>query len=157
MKVFNDFNTTVEDAFDEVDPNWRSYNGLVICGTHTPKNKPIDVMLRQIKHAREDGTPFYGECFGYQLAVIEYARNVLGIKDATSEEFGEGTFVIKKLPELNVGLKDGESFWNNYKATITIPDIKNFYIAQYHASYQSRKGKPHKQITSFLRYAKMVS
>ena len=37
--------------------------------------------------------------------MIEYARNVLGIKDATSEEFGQGTFIVKKLPQLKVGIK----------------------------------------------------
>ena len=39
----------------------------------------------------------------------------MGIKNATSEEFGQGVFVVKKRPELKVGLHDGESWWSNYE------------------------------------------
>jgi len=40
-----------------------------------------------IQYAREHGIPFLGLCYGLQLAVIEYARNMAGIQEATSEEF----------------------------------------------------------------------
>jgi CTP synthase len=39
--------------------------------------------------AREHGVPYFGICFGMQMAVIEAARNLAGIKDASSTEFGE--------------------------------------------------------------------
>ena len=39
-----------------------------------------------IKHARNQGIPFLGICFGFQMAVIEFARNVCGIADANSSE-----------------------------------------------------------------------
>ncbi|MCF7958216.1 MAG: CTP synthase (glutamine hydrolyzing) [Phycisphaerae bacterium] len=39
-----------------------------------------------IKYARENGLPYLGICFGFQMAVVEYARNVCGIKDANSSE-----------------------------------------------------------------------
>jgi CTP synthase len=44
--------------------------------------------LAAISYAREHKKPYLGICFGMQLAVIEYARNVLGMTDATSTEFG---------------------------------------------------------------------
>jgi CTP synthase len=44
--------------------------------------------LAAIAYARENKKPYLGICFGMQLAVIEFARNVLGIKDAASTEFG---------------------------------------------------------------------
>jgi len=44
-----------------------------------------------IKYARENGVPFLGICLGMQLAVIEYARNVAGITDASSTEFNRST------------------------------------------------------------------
>ncbi len=48
-----------------------------------------------IKFARENKIPFLGICLGMQLAIIEYARNVVGIKTATSMEFSEeGEFLI---------------------------------------------------------------
>jgi CTP synthase len=44
-----------------------------------------------IQHARVTQVPFFGICFGMQLAAIEFARNVCGITDATSREFQQGT------------------------------------------------------------------
>lgn len=47
--------------------------------------------MKAIRFARENGVPFLGICLGMQLAVIEYARNVAGIADATSTEFNRST------------------------------------------------------------------
>ncbi|BCT89018.1 CTP synthase [Acinetobacter variabilis] len=47
--------------------------------------------MKAIRFARENGVPFLGICLGMQLAVIEYARNVAGIPDATSTEFNRST------------------------------------------------------------------
>ncbi len=47
--------------------------------------------VKAIKFARENGVPFLGICLGMQLAVIEYARNVVGISDASSTEFNRST------------------------------------------------------------------
>lgn len=57
-----------------------------------------------IRHAREKKVPFFGICFGMQLAAIEFARNVCGVKDATSREFeqkkkGSRNFVIDFMEE----------------------------------------------------------
>ena len=46
--------------------------------------------IKAIEYARTKKIPFFGICLGLQLAVIEYARNVAGIKEATSEEFQSG-------------------------------------------------------------------
>lgn len=43
--------------------------------------------ISAIQYARENQIPYFGLCLGMQLAVIEYARNVLGLPQATSEEF----------------------------------------------------------------------
>jgi CTP synthase len=51
--------------------------------------------IKAIQYAREKKKPFFGICLGLQLAVIEFARNVVGIKGATSMEFTEkGDFVV---------------------------------------------------------------
>ncbi len=47
--------------------------------------------ISAIKYCRENGVPFLGLCLGMQLAVIEFARNVLGIDDANSGEFDKTT------------------------------------------------------------------
>jgi CTP synthase len=59
-------------------------------------------MLRGIEFARTRQVPYFGICLGMQCAVIEYARNVCGLKGADSTEFGPGTphRVIYKLREL---------------------------------------------------------
>ena len=51
----------------------------------------IEGKLRVIRYARENNLPFLGLCLGMQCAVIEYARNVLGLENANSTEFAEGT------------------------------------------------------------------
>ena len=54
--------------------------------------------IAMIKFARENKIPFLGICFGMQMAVIEFARNVLKIKDATSSEIdSKGTYVVAMM------------------------------------------------------------
>jgi CTP synthase len=54
-----------------------------------------------VRHCRERGLPYMGICLGFQVAVIEFARNVLGLKAANSTEFQPETPdpVISELPE----------------------------------------------------------
>lgn len=64
----------------------------------------VDGKIAAIQYAREKKVPFFGICFGMQLAAIEFARNVCGISDATSREFvGEvkrgGNIVIDSMVE----------------------------------------------------------
>jgi CTP synthase (UTP-ammonia lyase) len=159
MKIIGEFQTTISKALGEIDLGWRSYDGLIICGTHSPEKFDIDRAMEEIYVARESGKPFLGICFGHQLAAIEYARNVLGIVEATSQEFGnQGKFVVAKLPQLKVGQHDGETYWNNYEV---IPEIlsvwkknDNFITTQAHPEYQSSIDKPHPLLLKFLYHAK---
>lgn len=52
-------------------------------------NRGIEGKIATIKYARENNIPFLGICLGMQMAVVEFARNVLGLKDANSEEFDQ--------------------------------------------------------------------
>ena len=54
-------------------------------------SRGIDGKLLSIRHARENGIPFFGICLGMQCAVIEFARNVLGLPEAHSTEIKEYT------------------------------------------------------------------
>lgn len=54
-------------------------------------NRGIEGKVHAIKYAREKNIPFFGICLGMQCAVIEYARNVLGLKDAHSREMNPAT------------------------------------------------------------------
>ena len=54
-------------------------------------NRGVEGKIETIKYARENNIPFLGICLGMQMAVVEFARNVLGLKDANSSEFNETT------------------------------------------------------------------
>lgn len=157
MQILSDFQTTVRKALKEINPNYEKYNGLVVCGTHNPHH--TEEIIEEIRKARESKTPALLICFGHQLGAIEYARNVLGIKNATSEEFGEGVFVVKKRPELRVGLHSGETWWSNFEVDAEIESLwekpNNWISVPFHPEYQSRKGKPHPLLVKFLQYVEM--
>ena len=54
-------------------------------------NRGMEGKIAAIKHVRENNIPFFGICLGMQLSVIEFARNVLGHKDASSTEMNAQT------------------------------------------------------------------
>ena len=120
-----DFTTTVKKALTEIDPNWENYNGIIVVGSHS--NDLIEQKIQLLKEGRENNIPTLGICHGMQLMAVEFARNVLGIPDATSEEFGTGTNLVTKMPGFRVGLKEVpwfgtllqgntlESHWHQYK------------------------------------------
>ncbi|WP_437201832.1 CTP synthase [Planctomicrobium sp. SH664] len=51
----------------------------------------IEGKIKAVQYARENKIPFFGICLGMQCAVIEYSRNILGLKNANSTEFAEHT------------------------------------------------------------------
>ena len=62
-------------------------NGIIVPGGFGSRG--IEGMILSAKYARENDIPYFGICLGMQIAVIEYARDVLGIADANSGEFDE--------------------------------------------------------------------
>ncbi|XKT74792.1 MAG: CTP synthase [Patescibacteria group bacterium UBA2163] len=75
------------------------YDGLLVPGGFGKTG--IEGKLRAIKYARENNIPYFGLCYGMQLLVIEYARNVLGLRDAHSVEVDPKTPhpVVDVMPE----------------------------------------------------------
>ena len=66
--------------------------------------------IKAIQYAREKKKPFFGICLGLQLAIIEYARNVVGIQDATSMEFTDkGAFVVHYMHGQSSNMAKGGS------------------------------------------------
>ena len=62
--------------------------------------------IAAIKYARLNHIPFFGICFGMQMAIIEAARNLLNIKNASTSEFGNNcTAVVGLLEEWQKGKK----------------------------------------------------
>jgi CTP synthase len=64
-------------------------------------DRGIEGKILAAQYARENKIPYFGICLGMQMAVIEFARNVLGLKDAHSSEFDINTKypVIDLMPE----------------------------------------------------------
>jgi len=61
-----------------------NYDGIIVPGGFGERG--VEGILQVIKFARENNIPYFGLCYGMQLLVIEYARNVLHLKDANTRE-----------------------------------------------------------------------
>lgn len=87
-----------EDTFQNVD-------GILVPGGFGDRG--IDGKLQAITYAREHNIPFLGLCLGMQLSIVEYARNVVGYRDAHSIELDSSTThpVIALMPDQN-GVED---------------------------------------------------
>lgn len=83
----------------------RDVHGILIPGGFG--YRAVEGKIRAVNYGREHGVPVLGICLGFQVATIEFARNVLGLEGANSTEFDENTRypVIDLLPE-QIGLSD---------------------------------------------------
>ncbi len=64
-------------------------DGIIVPGGFG--NRGIEGKINTVEYARTNNIPFLGICLGMQMAVVEFARNVLGLSDANSEEFDENS------------------------------------------------------------------
>jgi len=88
-----------EDLADGHDGELDDIDGIVVPGGFGSRG--TEGKIEAIRYARENDVPFLGLCLGFQMAVVEYARNVLGLEGAHSAELdGETPYpVIDLLPE----------------------------------------------------------
>ena len=77
------------EVFEEKDPTpfLEHVNGILVPGGFGQRG--AEGKIKAAQFARERDVPYFGICFGMQMAVIEAARNLAGIEDANSTEFGE--------------------------------------------------------------------
>lgn len=81
----------------------KGYDGIVV-----PQgwgSRGVEGKIKTVKYARENKIPYLGLCFGMQMAVIEFARNVLGLKGANSIEVDKNT----KFPVIHI-MPDQEKY-----------------------------------------------
>ena len=89
---------------ENVKPLLKSVSGVLIPGGFGKRGS--EGKIAAIKYARLNHIPFFGICFGMQMAVIEAARNLLNIKNASTSEFGNNcTPVVGLLEEWQKGKK----------------------------------------------------
>lgn len=74
---------------DNVDSQLKGLDGLLVAPGFGSRG--VEGKIEAVKYARENKLPFFGICLGMQMAVIEFARNVLGWKDAHSTEMDINT------------------------------------------------------------------
>ncbi|MCP4678399.1 MAG: CTP synthase [Deltaproteobacteria bacterium] len=87
-----------EKVFEEID-------GLLVPGGFGERGTEGKIMA--IRHARENGYPFFGICLGMQLAVVEFARHACSLENANSEEFAEDSaYPVIHLMSDQVGVTD---------------------------------------------------
>jgi CTP synthase len=79
----------LEKGGAQVDSTLAGYDGILVPGGFGETG--IEGKIKAIQYARENKVPYFGLCYGMQLMVIEYARNVLGIKDANTAEIKKGS------------------------------------------------------------------
>ncbi len=88
----------------EIKSKLRNISGILIPGGFGKRG--TDGKIEAIRYARNNKIPFLGICYGMQMAIIEFARNKLNIKKATSSEFDKnGVHVIGLINEWK---KDGK-------------------------------------------------
>ena len=88
----------------EIKKKLKGVSGILIPGGFGKRG--TEGKIEAIRYAREKKIPFFGICFGMQMAIIEFARNRLGLRKATSSEFGAGgTPIVGLITEWN---KDGK-------------------------------------------------
>ena len=107
---------------EEGSQDLKGYHGILVPGGFGPRG--VEGMLEAIRWARERGLPFFGICLGLQCAVIEFARNVVGLEYSHSFEFDKGAphpVICLMDSQLRITKKGGTMRLGAYPARLT-PD-----------------------------------
>ena len=83
-----------------------SYDGIIVPGGFGSRG--VEGMIRAVEYVRAHQIPYLGLCYGLQIAVIEFARNVCGLKGANTTEVNPETPypVIDVMPEQSANIKE---------------------------------------------------
>jgi CTP synthase len=105
IKIEADELEGVESIGDFLTREGYKIDGIIIPGGFGYRG--VEGMVKMVRYARENNIPTLGICLGLQIMVIEYARTILGIKDANSAEFTpEGANNVISLLEDQVDISD---------------------------------------------------
>ena len=114
-----EFVDSEEITRDNVAEKLKNADGMIVPGGFG--NRGIEGMIIAIEYARVNKLPFFGICLGMQLATIEFARNVCGLKDANSIEFDEicKTPIITLMSDQSLMDMGGTQRLGNYRCELT--------------------------------------
>ena len=153
---------------------FRDVQGIIVPGGFGDRG--IEGMIEACKYAREHNIPYFGICLGMQIATIEFARNVLGYKDANSSEFDKNSthkvidFIHGQSDEIDKGgtmrlgsypcsLRAETKIWSCYKKDMI--DERHRHRYEFNNEYRSefeRNGmnivgtSPDKQLVEAIEY-----
>jgi len=137
VQVLDVHSETITD--DNVAEKLSKLDGLLVAPGFG--NRGVEGKIIAVKYARENNLPFFGICLGMQMAVIEFARNVLGWKDAHSTEMVKETThpVIDLMEEQKmVTAKGGTMRLGAYPCTIREGTLAHTIYAQTQISERHR-------------------
>ena len=101
----------------------KDYSAILIPGGFGARG--TEGKIEAIAYARKYKVPFFGICFGMQMAIIESSRNMLGVKKATSSEFGKsGTHVVGLMHEWTKGKNIQKGSEKNLGGTMRLGSYK---------------------------------
>ena len=165
---------TLEGDDVNLDDILGNVDGILVPGGFGSRG--IEGKINACQYARTHGIPYLGICLGMQIAIIEFARHVLGMNGANSAEINPDTPfpVIDILPEqkevtdmggtmrlgqypctLNDLLSGGMIFAgtspdNHIVEMVEIPNHPWFVACQFHPEFKSRPNKPHPLFRGFV-------
>lgn len=144
-----------------VNEKFKDLRGIIVAPGFGQRG--IEGKISAIKYARENNVPFFGICLGMQCAVIEFARNVLGLEGANSTEMDTKTKypvidlmeaqkkITKKGGTMRLGsypcnVKEGTKAWDTYKQKGINErhrhryEFNNEYLSQYEKAGMTASG-----------------
>ena len=87
---------------EQIRARLEGVHGIIVPGAFGERG--AEGKINAVRFSRENEVPFFGICYGMQMAVIEAARNLLGVKDATSSEFeSSGQSIVGLMTEWTKG------------------------------------------------------
>lgn len=105
LKVEIEWIDSEEITKETVAEKLKDCKGVVVPGGFG--NRGVEGKIEAVRYVRENNIPFLGICLGMQVAAIEFARNVLGYKDANSREFDElSKHTVIDIMESQKGITD---------------------------------------------------
>jgi len=117
----------------------KNFNGIFVPYGFGPRGTEGKIMA--IQFARENDIPFLGICYGFQLAVIEFARNVCELKDASSTEINPSSPhpVIDLMPEQREVEYKGATMRLGAHKVIVKPDTKAYALYKCEEIYERHR------------------
>jgi len=133
---------------ESVDKLLDGVSGILIPGGFGERG--IEGKIKAVQYARENDIPFLGICLGMQCAVIEFARNVCGIKNAHSSEFKKNKFSVIDLMPDQKNIKDMGATMRLGAYPCSIKD-KTLAFKAYQSTYISERHRHRYEVNNKFR------